>query len=46
MNQDGHLTPEEAAEFVKKADKDGKGWADAVQIDQAQPARIGSPVTN
>ena len=31
---DHRLTPEEAARFVKKADRAGKGWADASDIDR------------
>lgn len=36
LDGDGRLTPEEAAQFVKKADVDGNGWANASEIDGAR----------
>ena len=40
LNGDHRLTPEEASRFVKEADLDGKGWANASDIDQARRPRI------
>jgi hypothetical protein len=34
-DQDGHLTPEEAASFVRTVDSQGKGWADLREINSA-----------
>jgi EF hand len=40
-DKDGHLSPEEAALFVRKADGDGKGYADTRDIDAALSDRVG-----
>ena len=34
LDRDGHLTPEEAARFVRAADSASKGWADAREFDR------------
>ncbi len=34
LDRDGHLTPEEAARFVRAADSAGKGWADVREFDR------------
>ena len=39
---DGRLTPEEAARFVKEVDREGKGWADAGDLDRAFGASAGA----
>ena len=31
---DGRLTPQEAAEYIRRADLSGKGWADSSEIDK------------
>ncbi len=48
VDHDGHLTPEEAARFVREADTAGKGWIDPAEFDRARrehhfPPVVGKP---
>jgi hypothetical protein len=38
-DRDGHLTPDEAARFVREADPAGKGWVDLTEFDRPRRDR-------
>ncbi|MBX6315822.1 MAG: hypothetical protein IRY99_23350, partial [Isosphaeraceae bacterium] len=42
-DKDGHISPDEAAQFVRQADVGGKGYADMEDIDAAVSDRTGPP---
>ena len=42
-DRDGHLTPDEAADFVRVADEDGVGWIDGASLRHAMRRRLSPP---